>query len=527
MDKKRKPTTFWLPALAFVSALLLCLSAGMATAAQSDMTPSKESGLTAPAASDAAASALSGETTQIPVPVSIPAYYNLAEQGRKPKVRSQGNTGTCWAISAVSAIESDLLPEKKIFLSADHMSLNNGFRVTQDDGGDYYMIMSYLADWKGPVLEEEDPYGDGISPDGLNAVLHVQEIRLLRNMPPRVIKQMILKYGAAQSSLCLNRERTDTDEYHYYNPLTSAYFDPVVEELDHDILILGWDDTFSRDNFRIRPPSDGAWICQNTWGDSFGEDGIFYVSYEDRNLFRKDGMVYSRIEDVHNYDHVYENDILGWQGRQGFEGFECWMAGAYTAESDEELKAVGLYSTGPGTTCEVYVIPQFEGEKDLEFLTDRIEQMQTDEGEQMQTDESEQAQADKDGQAQTDETKAGQTEDSETNTIQPDSGERNNKLSNSRVLRAGHMTMDTAGYFTVDLERPVALKAGEQFAVAVWIRTEGETKPVAVEMVKDPFTEPVTLEGRQTWISSDGEIWDSTQSMYQTNVCLKAYTASR
>ena len=47
---------------------------------------------------------------------------------------------------------------------------------------------------------------------------------------------------------------------------------------------------------------------------------------------------------------------------------------------------------------------------------------------------------------------------------------------------------------------------------------------VAVEMVKDRFTKNVTLEGRQTWVSEDGKIWDRTQTVYQTNVCLKAYT---
>ncbi len=142
----------------------------------------------------------------------IPAYYNLAEMGKKPTVRSQGNTGTCWAISSVSALESDLLPDSDLVFSADHMSLQNGFCVTQEDGGDYYMIMSYLSDWKGPVLEEEDPYGDGVSPDGLSAAVHVQEVRLLKGMGMEQIKRMILKYGAAQSSLCLNRERTDTDD---------------------------------------------------------------------------------------------------------------------------------------------------------------------------------------------------------------------------------------------------------------------------------------------------------------------------
>ena len=37
------------------------------------------------------------------------------------------------------------------------------------------MSMAYLLSWKGPVLEADDPYGDGVSPAGLKAVKHVQE----------------------------------------------------------------------------------------------------------------------------------------------------------------------------------------------------------------------------------------------------------------------------------------------------------------------------------------------------------------
>ena len=68
--------------------------------------------------------------------------------------------------------------EDRARLSADHMIWQNGFG-TGTDGGDYGMAMAYLLAWKGPVLEEQDPYGDGMSPEGLEPVCHVQEIRIL------------------------------------------------------------------------------------------------------------------------------------------------------------------------------------------------------------------------------------------------------------------------------------------------------------------------------------------------------------
>ena len=64
-------------------------------------------------------------------------------------------------------------------LSADHMSIHNSFGISQNSGGDYSMAMAYLLAWQGPVSEEDDPYGDSTSPDGLAPVCHVQEIRIL------------------------------------------------------------------------------------------------------------------------------------------------------------------------------------------------------------------------------------------------------------------------------------------------------------------------------------------------------------
>lgn len=300
------------------------------------------------------------------LPKELPARYDAREEGKTPVVKSQGSLGTCWALVVTSALEAALMPQEHLIFSADHMSLNNGFEITQNEGGDYMMAMAYLSGWYGPVLEEEDPYGDGYSPEGLNARVHVQEMQLLEGMSGQEIKEMIYRYGPVQTSLYLDR-KTTSRALDYYREETAAYYVPQEEKPIHDVLILGWDDTYPKENFKIQPDQDGAYICQNSWGEDFGEDGIFYVSYQDANIARG-GVAYTGIEPADNYDRIYQTDVCGWQGQQGYETESCYFANVYTAEEEENLEAVGFYATDSYTSYEVYVVRDFADETSFEKM---------------------------------------------------------------------------------------------------------------------------------------------------------------
>ena len=296
----------------------------------------------------------------------LPQRWYAGDYGKKPVVKSQGKYGTCWALTATSAMEAALLPQEHMVFSADHLTRNNAFTVDVDDGGDYLMTMAYLSGWQGPVTEEEDPYGDEYSPDGLQPSVHVQEIQVLDDASAEEIKSAVYACGAVQTSLYMNRETTAADSS-YYNKEKTAYYDPLPAVPNHDVLILGWDDSFSRFYFRQTPPVDGAWICQNTWGGEFGTDGIFYVSYADANIGQM-GIVYSRIESADNYDRIYQTDECGWQGKQGYDNGTCWFANVYTAQESERLSAFGFYATARDTSYELYVVRDFSG---VESFADR------------------------------------------------------------------------------------------------------------------------------------------------------------
>lgn len=290
----------------------------------------------------------------------FPYKYDYRAEGKMPEIKNQSTFGTCWAFASLMALETTLMPEKNIDFSEDHMSIKNNFSMTQNDGGEYTMAIAYLASWTGPVLEEDDPYGDGYSPDGLEAVVHLQEAQVLESKNYDNIKKSVFLYGGVQSSLYMEMPDSkstsiyyDRDKYSYY------YIGP--EKPNHDIVIIGWDDTYPASNFTIEPDGDGAFICANSWGEDFGDMGIFYVSYYDSNIGIHN-VIYTGIEETDNYDNIYQTDLCGWIGQIGYDRDYAYFSNVYTAESDEDLEAVAFYAIAPDTNYEIYIVEDFVDE---------------------------------------------------------------------------------------------------------------------------------------------------------------------
>ncbi len=297
----------------------------------------------------------------------LPLQYDLRDRQRAPKIKNQGPFGTCWAFAALSAMESALLPEEEWELSPDHMTLQNGFVRRQAEGGEYTMGMAYLAAWQGPVNEKDDPYGDGVSEKGLKPVKHVQEIQLLDGKDFEKIKESVFLYGGVQTAIYSALENANANSP-YYNSKTYAYCYAGAEKPNHEIMIIGWDDTFPKENFNLEVEDDGAFLCQNSWGEEFGDQGVFYVSYYDVNI-GSHGVIYTGIEETDNYDQIYQSDLCGWVGQLGYNKESVYGANVYTARSAETLQAAGFYATGKETSYELYVVNHFEN---TDSLTQRV-----------------------------------------------------------------------------------------------------------------------------------------------------------
>ena len=299
----------------------------------------------------------------------LPDAYDMRDYGRVTPVRDQGRYGTCWAFASLGAFESTLMPEDEEVFSTDHMTLCNSYNLGMNRGGEHTMSIAYLAAWQGPVYEEDDPYGDGKTNPDLTAVKHLEEALVINDRDFDTLKSAIFRYGALETSLYSQMDYADSISAYYSEDNASYYYDGE-EVPNHDVVVVGWDDNYPKEKFTKMPEGDGAFICKNSWGEEFGDDGYFYVSYYDTNICNK-SVVYTRIGEADNYDKIYQSDLLGWVGLMGFGKEEAYFANAYKAGENEEIAAVSFYATDVNTEFEVYLVKNFENTdslKDREFI---------------------------------------------------------------------------------------------------------------------------------------------------------------
>ncbi|MDF2821723.1 MAG: uncharacterized protein K0R15_2164 [Clostridiales bacterium] len=296
---------------------------------------------------------------------TLPQFFDGREYNKVTSVKNQGPLGTCWAFANIAALETSLLPFSYWNFSEDHMSQNTGYNISQTTGGNNMMATAYLLSWKGPVREKDDPYGDGTTTEGLKSVIHVQGYESIPDKDLGKIKEAVLSYGGVQTSLYMPLANSVSTS-NYYNELTNSLYYDGAKKQNHDVVIVGWDDNYPKSNFAagIRPTSNGAFVCKNSWGAEFGDEGYIYISYESKQ-FLLNNLVYTRVDDVNKYDNIYQSDLLGWVGTVGYGKISAYFSNVYTTKAKEKLLAVGFYAVDPNTSYEVYVTPEFVNSSSL------------------------------------------------------------------------------------------------------------------------------------------------------------------
>ena len=126
--------------------------------------------------------------------------------------------------------------------------------------------------------------------------------------------------------------------------------------MNHQIAIVGWDDTISKNNFKNGSTlsEDGAWIVRNSWGTGWGgtnsdDKGYCYMSYHQPLT---DGAAFI-VENIPSNLNLYQHDPLGFCDTYGIDSTTMYVANAFKVRSTGEvLEGIPFYTTEAGATIE-------------------------------------------------------------------------------------------------------------------------------------------------------------------------------
>lgn len=447
----------------------------------------------------------------------LPASYDLRATNTIGPVRNQGSTGNCWAFAAIGSSEASIaLYDPNTLLSPAHLawfSYTGGEQqeanVGKDTGTGAYdssgfqqTAVATLAAWQGPLLLRDAPFQSELLGEDrrFEAAYHLQNAQYLpgslsdagggvQQASVEVVKRIIKEKGPVTVDIA-----TQGDQAHLTQPSAdgtghATLYNSELCGIDHAVLIVGWDDNFAKENFNpvARPENDGAWLVKNSWGTGWGENGYFWLSYEDKTAIYNAAY---QLESAGNYTTNHQYDVTGWATSlsvassdarpDGAAGSEGWMANIFTAKEAETVEAVGLYTTDESTSYEISVFRN---------------------------------------------PKAGD----------PASGEQ------VGGVQAGIEAYP--GYHTIELDEDLRaqLQAGETFSVVVKLSNPRYENPIPAEAAVGRGSDwtPTYLgydaEGNPetSYVSADGKTWGTLgfsrvdshgASVYASNVCLKAFS---
>jgi len=318
---------------------------------------------------------------------NLPDRYSVVEDGQDTAIKDQGDWGACWSFAAIAPAESTYKKEtgKEVNLSEPHL-INffyneniegpdgglEGDKVIPlmaekvNNGGNSMFTTFALARWTG--IADERTHSSMVYPSAdqtkltkeLNIpqeyaytdLVHLRNAYWINKSNTDSIKEMILKYGAVAASYKHSESRSSNYVEGYDGP--TVYYNDYNEGGNHAIAIVGWDDNFDKNNFKYTainqdpvfleaeicfiPKNNGAWLIKNSWGESYGDDGYFWMSYEEASLANT--IFAFEYEGADNYDHIYQYD--GSVGVRYESDDTITAAVVYQSTGNQVIEAVGI-----------------------------------------------------------------------------------------------------------------------------------------------------------------------------------------
>jgi len=191
-----------------------------------------------------------GETPSITAPASWD--WKKEKPGSIRRIRHQGMCGSCWAFSAIGAVEGISFIFKGIgdeFSEQQLIDCSDSYGNKGCDGGWMTYAFGYIRD-RGITTEKEYPYEGRDLPE-CKKQGGAFKISGFVNVAKGNVEALKTSIVAQPTSVGV-----DAQNWTFYD---HGIFDDCYDDLNHGVLVYGYD--------------QNCWYVKNSWGEDWGEKG--------------------------------------------------------------------------------------------------------------------------------------------------------------------------------------------------------------------------------------------------------------
>ena len=275
--------------------------------------------------------------------ISIPTHFDWRERGKVSQVKDQLVCGSCVSFATAGLLESMALIEKDIELDLSEADLHFCSAHGPDCSGWYTRKALDSVNERGVCFEGLFTYAEGYNNEHPKCKIHANRDGALLKIEETdwFVRDISRKESIATHGPLVASFSVYEDFYYYGSGIYRHVYGDYMA--GHAVLVVGYSD------------SEQCWICKNSWGENWGDNGYFKIAYGECSIDDLSSPFWSASKVTIKLRGNVQNHVVHDDGSIGaLKGYYQWTngwtsAGFYTAGSDTYLfilKAKGFGSDG-------------------------------------------------------------------------------------------------------------------------------------------------------------------------------------
>lgn len=125
------------------------------------------------------------------------------------------------------------------------------------------------------------------------------------------------------------------------------------DNLNHAVVIVGWDDNYDKSNFLQKPKNNGAFLVRNSWGTN--DHGYYWVSYEDKSIVPT--YTIQDYEKTASNERIYNLEEGALCPTVTINKKTAGFVNIFSLKGKEQLDKISFYTSDVGAEYQIYYVP--------------------------------------------------------------------------------------------------------------------------------------------------------------------------